>query len=224
MTEKYACTAERFAEDTKGHVLTVERDEGLQRHLQFKRPGDRAYWFDIVTWPGVLVLHGDMGTYVFSRIADMFDFFRRDGDGRINPSYWAEKLQGQFRTKADRGMEFSQELFRQAVKTDFRQRWRGRCNTADDFEQRRECWESVQNEVLGAACDGEDAAIRAAIAFTFPLPRNSALFSGDKFEFVDFYEHNFYEYRFDFIWCLRAIVWGIEQYDVSKAAKELAHA
>ena len=43
---------------------------------------------------GSLIASGDVGTYVFSRLADMFEFFRSPmtSDGRlyINDSYWAE--------------------------------------------------------------------------------------------------------------------------------------
>ena len=55
-----------------------------------------------MTWPGYLAVVGDIANgYVFSRIADMLDFFdsaRRDrySDGCpvIDLRYWAEKLCG----------------------------------------------------------------------------------------------------------------------------------
>lgn len=85
-------TAERFRRDTANHVMTVLQDKGLYRHLRFRAPGGSCYWYEIVTWPGALTIRGDIGeSYTFSRLSDMFQFFRSD-KGRINAHYWAEKL------------------------------------------------------------------------------------------------------------------------------------
>lgn len=112
--------AERFAADVAQHQMTVLRDDGLYRHLQFVRvaPSPKTgkperssfYWFELVTWPGHLAVTGDCGTYVFARIEDMFEFFRGD---RINPGYWAEKVQGGADLR-----KYSGDLFRQTV-TDY---------------------------------------------------------------------------------------------------------
>ncbi|MEU0805727.1 hypothetical protein [Streptomyces sp. NPDC005970] len=41
----------------------------------------------------MLVLRGDLGCWSFSRVEDMFDFFREPEDvARMDPAYWAEKL------------------------------------------------------------------------------------------------------------------------------------
>lgn len=77
-----------FEDDTKDHKMEVVRDDGLYRHLKF-RGKDGICWFDLVTWPHVLTIHGDCGTFVFTRIEDMFQFFRGP---TINPSYWSEKV------------------------------------------------------------------------------------------------------------------------------------
>jgi hypothetical protein len=107
--------AERFAADTAQHEMTVLRDDGLYRHLQFVRvaPSPKTgkperssfYWFELVTWPGHLAITGDCGTYVFARIEDMFGFFRGH---RVNPGYWAEKVRGDVNLK-----KYSSDLFRQ---------------------------------------------------------------------------------------------------------------
>lgn len=92
----YECTEEGFLEDIKNHKLNILKDDGLYRHLVFKRPCTNCCRFDIVTYPGYLVISGDMGCQVFSRLTDMFEFFRTDdrdfnknrsGGLRINPSY-----------------------------------------------------------------------------------------------------------------------------------------
>lgn len=85
-------TSSRFLVDTAFHRLEIIRDDGLYRHLRMKQPGTSCYYFDVITWPGYLTVTGDMGTWTFSRIADMFDFFGPWQDG-INTGYWSEKLE-----------------------------------------------------------------------------------------------------------------------------------
>lgn len=80
----------QFPTDIAQHQMTTLRDDGLYRHLRFRRPGTGNMGFDIITWPGYLAYVGDMGSYVFARLEDMFVFFR---DHNINPSYWAEKVE-----------------------------------------------------------------------------------------------------------------------------------
>lgn len=64
----------RFLIDTAFHRLEIIRDDGLYRHLRMQQPGNSCYYYDVITWPGYLTVTGDMGTWTFSRIADMFDF------------------------------------------------------------------------------------------------------------------------------------------------------
>lgn len=93
-TELERDMAERFKRDTAEHVMTVLHDDGLYRHLRFAQPDRSGYWFEIVTWPGSLAVRGDIdGRPIFSRLDDMFAFFRSDS-GRIHPQYWAEKTDG----------------------------------------------------------------------------------------------------------------------------------
>lgn len=79
-----------FQSDTKLHEMTCIKSDGLHRHYHFSNPKYSNYWFDIVTVPGYLFMTGDMGTWAFSRINDMIQFFNHD---RIDYGYWAEKLQ-----------------------------------------------------------------------------------------------------------------------------------
>lgn len=88
----------RFLINTANHTMKVHRDDGIYRHLEFSRNGSNSYRFDLVTWPGYLCVTGDMGTWTFSRITDMFDFFTASHFGRqesflINPGYWSEKFE-----------------------------------------------------------------------------------------------------------------------------------
>lgn len=112
----------RFIRDVSSHQLSVIRDNGLYRHLRFSRPNTRAYSFDIVTWPGYLAVTGDMGTWTFSRITDMFEFFTDTHFGRrdsfhINPGYWSEKFEagaGRSRTESP-CFEFDEDDFRKTL-------------------------------------------------------------------------------------------------------------
>lgn len=87
-------TAEQFLKDVANHQMESRMENGIYRHLVFRQSGEHSWnmWFGIVTWPGWLTIYGDMGTWTFSRVEDMFCFFR-DEKLRINASYWAEKLQ-----------------------------------------------------------------------------------------------------------------------------------
>ncbi len=80
---------EQFLKDVAGHKMRIHRDDGLYRHLEFRGPQGWHHWFEVVTWPNGLIIRGDMGNWAFSRIEDMFSFFRGQ---RINPGYWQEKL------------------------------------------------------------------------------------------------------------------------------------
>lgn len=76
--------------------MTILMDNGIYRHLRFQKPKSSNQWFDIVTWPGYLAYSGDMGCFMFTRLKDMFEFFRdgrEDGRLHINQSYWGEKLE-----------------------------------------------------------------------------------------------------------------------------------
>ena len=85
-------TAEQFLRDVDHHNMSVMHESGVYRHLRFRQPDTGNMWFDLVTWPGFLTISGDMGTWTFARLPDMFEFFR-DSKLRINCDYWAEKLQ-----------------------------------------------------------------------------------------------------------------------------------
>lgn len=190
----YIESAARFAEDTRDHVMTVLHDDGLYRHLRFtkNRDGYGEYWFDLITWPGRLAMCGDVGDdYVFSRLPDMFEFFRDDRRWGINPHYWAEKLGGGRRSvKA-----YSEELLRQRVVEQFVEDARYSGVPAGTGKQLR-TW--VLNEDLS----DEHAARNVLEDFAYL-----------GYEFKDVWEWDFHDYDHSFLWACHAIVWGIGRYD-----------
>lgn len=198
---------ERFQQTTSRHDLTIQRDDGLYRHLQFKRPKSYCESFSIVTWPGHLCFTGDMGTFVFSRLPDMFDFFRGPQTWRIDYRYWAEKLQAS--DKYDGYQKFSPELFAQRVKETF-QDWLDPefCQTTAD-----EIWERIEDEVLSQQHEGEQSAIEAAMRFEIPELDNKHIFQ-------DFWEVDCREFTHRFLWCCWAIRFAIEAYDMATSFRD----
>lgn len=197
----------RFLNDIDYHGMIILADTGPNRHVRFKRPRTSDCHFDLITWVGHLCITGDMGTYVFSRVDDMFNFFRQK-ELRINPQYWAEKCLSQ--SIFGNGIrEFSQEVFEKAVIDEFRYHIiyaRENINLSDrekikEFGQEmRDTWDSIKTSILGSENEWEamDSVYR---------------FDGPDGLFQDFWEHTITEYTPHFLWCLYAIVWGISQYD-----------
>jgi hypothetical protein len=208
------CDQQRFERDIAEHQMTIHRDDGADRHITFKKPGTSCYWFEILTWPGALCIRGDCGTYVFSRLTDMFEFFRADDRGDpsrlyINKSYWCEKLQAvDCNGYGDgRAREFDPEQFEERVKQRVEEYLEGR-EISD--ERRESLMRDIQWEVLDKSHDGEVRAFDALMDF-----------HDDEFPrlFEDCWEWNCKEYTFHFIWNLYAIAWAIRKYDAAKTAQ-----
>ena len=207
-----------FLKDVASHEMTVIQDDGLYRHIRFKQPGSGHMYFDLITWPGVLCYTGDMGTYVFKRLDDMFQFFRTDrrdnGKLNINLGYWSEKLQASNCSgRHCRGvMEFSYDRYERIIKEQLVSWWRDECC---DAEERRQLREAVEEALLDNWCEcpeSVESAIRMASNF-------SATISGYTYQFRDFWDHRLEDYSFHFIWCCYALAWGIEKYDAAKAIR-----
>lgn len=189
MDENRKYALERFLKDTANHKMEIVLDNGIHRHLKFTRNGSSIYRFDLITWPGCLCVCGDMGTFVFQRLEDMFCFFRSSKNViDINPSYWAEKCQAG-KESLD---EYQPEIFMQRIEE---------CMNEGEFSE--EARKAVKYEVLSFAGDGEHDAIRAAM--DFEIDGHQA--------FPDFYEYNLRDWTFHYLWICYAIVWGINQYD-----------
>lgn len=190
----YPEIAARFARDTAKHVMTVHLDEGLYRHLKFAKPDTLKYSYELVTWPGNLVIRGDMDDFAFTRHPDMFTFFR-DSDG-INPQYWANKIFGG-QAEAE---TYSVDEFRRVV--------------AAEVAHDRVLTALVKTEILdNPGIADEDTARSLLDAFEY-----------QNFRFYDAWEWRFREFTDRFLWCCHAIVWGIGQYDAVKAVEARAEA
>lgn len=202
MSEQYTCSKPQFLKEVAAHQMTIARDDGLYRHLKFRKPGTGCYWFDIITWPGALCFNGDHGSWVFMRLTDMFEFFR-DGRGEINRSYWSEKLVSCGR---DGVKKYDRDIFVRNIVDYVRQHFVG-----EDKAGQTELFKAIREEVVRYADDEHDGP-RAAYDFEHKMP------DGSKFRFHDFWETDNTDWTVHFTWCLRAIVYALEKYDGAKAA------
>jgi hypothetical protein len=196
-------TEEQFLKDVAVHEMRVIHDDGLSRHLRFSKPNSGDMRFDLLTWPGHLCYTGDMGTFVFSRVPDMFTFFRTSKDPvadpasklYINPQYWSEKVLASDR--CDGLTRYSKTRFREAIKS----------YLGDDADDPK-IMAALAEEVFPHE-ENEHEARRAVSEFKYE----------ERYPLEGFWEANLHEYTFRFIWCCYALVWGIRKYDAYKVDK-----
>lgn len=194
-------TKESFLKDVSKHELNIFLDNGVYRHIRLRAPNTSNQYFDLVTWPGYLAYSGDMGSFVFTRLQDMFEFFRKDGG--INPQYWGEKLEAYDR--ADGFEKFSPEKYKTAIKSDFEE-WE-----FDSPEDRKKSWDAIE---FWGLLDTEDLnTIDSAMRKVYDY---KCEYTGNYFP--DFWDHNLKDYTYRFMWCCYAIQWAIGQYDEVKGA------
>lgn len=196
-----------FDRDVANHKITVIQNDGVNRVLRFSRPGSSAYYFDIVTWAGKLCISGDMGTHVFARLHDMFEFFRTDKD--INPGYWAEKLV----TDRDCIWELDEDHFKKIIndrKNDFIEEHDLNEDEIEELEAELEHLTNVAKL---------DEAYAALYNFNFEIVRYNDGYGKSTIQrevlnlSFDMWECDLREENYHFLWNLYAIKWAIQKYD-----------
>ena len=209
----------RFFKDTEHHELQILRDDGVYRHIRLKVPGTTCMHFDLITWPGYLCYTGDMGTYVLTRLSDMFEFFRKkrraDGTFSIDFRYWAEKCESEG-ARGDGVSEFDPDAFKREITRQRRRLFVGHGEHMD-ADERREFWDSLE-EVKNSADEGEHRTFSSVMDWSFLIKKRDRWGHDPKWIFLcteDFPDCKAYTHRF--LWCCHAMAWGIEQYDLSKA-------
>lgn len=217
MAYDHICPESRFLGDVSEHEMIIFKDDGVHRHIRFKKPGTGCMHFDLITWPGYLCYTGDMGTYVFSRLNDMFEFFRTDREymrlreGQtlaINPGYWGEKLQAL--DSSDGLKKWSEEKFKKRAQEDFDGWIDGSDFTDEQKEAAREQFAEDVIDQIGWC--GKETAYRNMIDFEF---------NGET-PFQDWWEVDTDEDSVRFIWCCYALAWGIAKYDAAKETRHVA--
>jgi hypothetical protein len=217
----------QFRKDIATHEMEVVLDQGMHRHLRFKRPGTNNYHFDIVTWPGNLAMTGDMGASVFSRLPDMFEFFRQPDhmhEGAhglyINRSYWCEKL------VANDGpaRAYDQDLLAPLLRERFEDYMSGQ--DLDGMDQghalAQALWEQIEEDVHG---DNAQEAIVSADAFE-PAAWSDHGQAFEDFAFTDMWEcaGRLEDYTYHMTWRLYAVAHAVRAYDEWKAQHAPAEA
>ena len=195
-------TLEQFLNDVKNHELTIHQNNEVYRHLTFATPNDCDKYFNITTFPNYLVITGDMGALVFSRLHDMFNFFRSD-DLRINPDYWAEKIES---TSYEVSIDIYSEFDIDEVKARAQE-------YLDDF---------IRDNELS---DEDESALRFKLEtsvlsaeYEHEIIDRIINFGCYGFDFEDFEWWDCRTHRYRYIWLCYAIVWGIKKFD--EATKE----
>jgi hypothetical protein len=196
MTDIEHQVATAFAADVAEHRMIVRLDHGVHRHIVFEqREHSWNNRFELVTYPGKLVISGDRGAYVFSRMYDMFQFFRRNGNEHsINASYWAEKLPDGRRSV----QRYSEDTVLALVKEHIADWVEGEARDDGELQQVREL-------VADFEADGELMYEDGARRLLGELEHLGVV--------SDTWEWALTDWDYHFLWCLHAIAWGVQQYD-----------
>ncbi|MBH05041.1 MAG: hypothetical protein CMJ20_01835 [Phycisphaeraceae bacterium] len=210
-------TQQSFLKDVRSHVMTIKVDEGNIRQILFKQPNTSNRYFQITTWDNHLCISGDMGTYVFSRLNDMFNFFRTNTLS-VNYGYWGEKLESVSRFGGH--YEFDSELVSKSIKD----RTDEMCKEMDDYydcasEDERERYETpaemaeafrkeVKDHFRYADLD-EHRYVSELESFESSVAECLKLCGED----WDWEWLNDKRLSYQFQWCCYAIAWAIKQYD-----------
>lgn len=203
-----------FLEMVKDHKLTIINDDGINRHIRFKNPSTTNCYFDLITWKGHLAISGDLGTWVFSRLDDMFCFFRDEkGELNVNPSYWAEKLVAMSRfgsSEDNTHNELDVESTIKNIGTLLHS------NLSDIYGDCPDCSENILiNKSLCTGCSDRVDEIRVEL-FACDSIREIQDFC-EEHGIPDWYEYSCqYNPTHNFLLCLYAIAWGVIQYDKHK--------
>jgi hypothetical protein len=207
-------TLESFLKDVETHELTVNLDQGVFRDLTISRPNTSSYHYNITTRSGYLIITGDMGSFVFQRLTDMFDFFRSDSKGyRINDGHWEEKLEAVCRRGGAKS--FSSERVEEVLLEELNQ-----------FKQDLSCSVSDKRK-FNSAKEEIDRLISIASDSEYDFYAEVSNWDSDSaggMRLDDWWEWDFREYTYHYIWCLYAIVHAIKLYDAYKAKGECCSA
>lgn len=202
-------TLESFLKDVASHELTVNLDQGVFRDLTIMKPNSVDMHYHITTRPGYLMFTGDMGSFVFTRLNDMFKFFRSDeGEHQINKGYWEEKLEA----VDSRGgaKAFSSDVAKETLTQCFQDHLEG-LDSGDynkDQSDAEESKEAIQGLIDLAEVDQHEF---------YEQLRNWDSDDAGGLDMDCWWEWDFNDYTGRYIWCCYAIVHAIKLYDEYKA-------
>jgi hypothetical protein len=67
---------EQFLKDVKNHTVKVLYDVGLYRHYSASNNNSSIDYFEVLTYPGGIMIRGDRGVYVWERNVDSLEWFK----------------------------------------------------------------------------------------------------------------------------------------------------
>lgn len=239
-----ARAAAHFASDAKTHKLTVHREDGVFRHLEFTGLAGMSR-IVLVTWPYNLLVAGSHGSYHFERFGpdteDMFNWLR---GARVSPASWASKLVNGRRSVEEYDRARLESEVRDLVAEAVRDGW-----APTGLE------EAVREEILDSHwMDEEQNALRLVSEFQLGMQYRSDCSCGASddhdsyssaacwnllthkggdghkvrvrqtagFSFDDFTEWNIHTLNYHYLYQCHALVWAIAQYDASRKPAEVS--
>lgn len=234
--------AKYLASDMATATLTVDREDGVFRHLEFVAPKAMARLI-LITWPYNLLVAGSHGSFHFERYGDdtldMFDWLRGAG---VDPRRWASKLVN----GADSVREYDRDRLLQRVEEEV-------------SEAIRDDWappglrEAVREEILDSDwLDSRDIALQLVSDFQHGMTYRSECSCGvgedhdnygsavlwgmlahqvnedhkvkvretSGFRFSDVSEWHVHKPGYHFVYQCHAAVWAIGRYDAELAASK----
>jgi len=202
---RYECTQERFLKDVANHEMEIISENGITRHIRFKNPATRNMYFDLTTFGDHLVFSGDMGTYVFQRVEDMFTFFRRDEMPDSANYYWDEKLES-ICTRGGR-KEWDEEMFIDSVYDHLKYHFED--EPKEKFEELKKFVES-ELSYKDLCCHQLCWGVLDELEYEIQHDREE----WEDIDFTDFWEGaSCDDFTYHYTWAQMAICWGVMKYD-----------
>jgi hypothetical protein len=238
---EYAKIARHFQSDVKDATLTVRREDGPYRHVEFTA---QKGWTRIilVTWPYNLLVAGSHGSYHFERYGqdteDMFGWLR---GARVSPSSWSSKLVNGHDSVCEYDRDRMEAQINERVAEAIRDDW-----APDGLAT------AVREEVLDShLLDTKDTAFQLVSEFEHDVTYRAECTCGlsgpdgsyssaatwkyydhkadgkkhsvslrrlGGFDFDDFTEWNVDKLDYHFVYQCHAASWGIGQYDAARKA------
>lgn len=196
-------TQEQFLKDVANHQITINLDQGVYRDITISRPNSIVMHYNITTRPDHLMITGDMGSFIFKRLDDMFQFFRCEDGCTINPSYWGEKLHAESMRSGYK--QYDEKKAKQAL-----QEW-----FADFVSDLESDDEDYLHKIDAARSTMDDIDYSDEYSFVESI-RGWHEDSAGGMDLTDFFEVSVDSYTFNYIWCCYAIVHAIKLYDEVK--------
>ncbi|MFI8535411.1 hypothetical protein ACIGMX_34840 [Streptomyces aquilus] len=239
---EYAQVRAHFESDVQDHQMSVRRDDGPFRHVEFvgQRGLSRVV---LISWPYNLLVAGSHGSFHFERhgrdTEDMFDWLR---GLRVDPDRWASKLVNGARSVEEYDPARLKAAIEERVAEAVQDGWAPAGLEAAVKEQILDShWMSEEQNALRLVSEfqlgmryrsecscGESAehdSHSSAVCWNALTHHGSGPAHKVKvrqtggFTFDDFTDWNVHRLDYHYVYQCHAAVWAIGQYDAAKAAE-----